>query len=43
MVKKITLAMALLLAGFSLMAQVTGGIKGTVVSRVDRSPVGVPP
>ena len=39
MVKKITLAIALLLTGFSLMAQVTGGIKGTVVSRVDRSPV----
>ena len=39
MVKKITLAIALLLTGLSLMAQVTGGIKGTIVSRVDRSPV----
>ena len=39
MVKKITLAAFLLLVCASLLAQVTGGVKGTVVSRVDRTPV----
>ena len=39
MVKKITLAAFLLLVCASLLAQVTGGVKGTVVSRVDRAPV----
>ena len=39
MVKKITLALSLLLLCTSLLAQVTGGVKGTVVSRADRTPV----
>ena len=39
MVKKIILAVSLLLVCVSLGAQVTGGIRGTVVSRVDRKPV----
>ena len=39
MVKKFTLALSLLLACATLTAQVTGGVKGTIVSRVDRSPV----
>ena len=39
MVKKIILAVSLLLVCVSLAAQVTGGVKGTVVSRVDRTPV----
>ncbi|MBR1575596.1 MAG: carboxypeptidase regulatory-like domain-containing protein [Bacteroidales bacterium] len=39
MVKKVFLAVSSLLLGVSLLAQVTGGVKGTIVSRVDRSPV----
>ena len=39
MVKKITLAAFALLVCTSLLAQVTGGVKGTVVSRADRQPV----
>ena len=39
MVKRITFAAILLLVCGSLLAQVTGGVKGTVVSRADRLPV----
>ena len=39
MIKKLSLAAAMLLMTLSLMAQVTGGVKGTVVSRADKSPV----
>ena len=39
MFKRIILAVSLLLVCASLAAQVTGGVKGTVVSRADRSPV----
>ena len=39
MIKKLTLAVSLLLAGVSLMAQVTGGIKGTIINRLDRTPI----
>ena len=39
MIKKLTLAVSLLLAGVSLMAQVTGGVKGTIVNRLDRTPI----
>ena len=39
MFKKFTLAVSLLLMCVSLAAQVTGGVKGTIVSRADRSPV----
>ena len=39
MVKKLFLAVSSLLAGVTLLAQVTGGVKGTVVSRLDRTPV----
>ena len=39
MVKKIILAISGLLLCTSLLAQVTGGVKGTVVNRADRTPV----
>jgi hypothetical protein len=40
MIKKLTLAFAALLVGLGLSAQTfTGGVKGTVISRADRTPV----
>ena len=39
MFKKFILAVSLLLMCVSLAAQVTGGVKGTIVSRADRSPI----
>ncbi len=39
MIRKITLAAISLLAALPLMAQVSGGVTGKVVSRADRSPV----